>query len=180
MSWTASAVWIWGACALSACSVTTDDEPKKWMEQQARQTTLTAPPIALVAPFQALQYTHASEMDPFNEQRLAQSHQKERQLAAAQGGLLAPEMHRNKESLEAFPLTSIAMVGRMTMQSHQIALVKVESLLYSVRVGSHLGQNFGRVLAITDQGISLRELVQDPAGKWIERKASLAFQERPK
>jgi len=89
-------------------------------------------------------------------------------------------MRRKKESLEAFPLESMTMVGRMFSESQQVALVKVDAILYQVRLGSHLGQNFGRVVDINDRGLSLRELVQDALGKWTERKSILALQERIK
>jgi len=61
-----------------------------------------------------------------------------------------------------------------------VALVKVDNLLYQVRVGNHLGQNYGRVTKITETEVSLREIVQDAAGEWIERTATLQLQERTK
>jgi type IV pilus assembly protein PilP len=61
-----------------------------------------------------------------------------------------------------------------------VALVTVGKLLYQVRVGDHLGQNFGRVTKISETEVSLREVVQDAAGEWIERTASLQLQERSK
>ena len=72
------------------------------------------------------------------------------------------------------------MVGRMTSANQQVALVKVDTVLYQVRLGSHLGQNFGRVVDINDRGLNLRELVQDTLGKWTERQTILALQERIK
>jgi len=52
--------------------------------------------------------------------------------------------------------------------------------LYQVRVGEHLGQSYGRVTKITETEVTLREIVQDAAGEWIERVASLQLQERSK
>ena len=130
--------------------------------------------------FQAQRYQPASALDPFNTQRLALAHKKEWQLSAAQSDLLGVQWRRKKEKLEEFPLDAMAMVGRMTTDGQQVALVKVEAFLYSVRLGSHLGQNFGRVVSINDLGLRLRELVQDPAGKWTERMTTLALQERLK
>jgi type IV pilus assembly protein PilP len=50
-------------------------------------------------------------------------------------------------------------------------------LLYQVKVGNYLGQNFGKVTKVTETEVSLREIVQDAAGEWIERQASLQLQE---
>jgi type IV pilus assembly protein PilP len=58
-----------------------------------------------------------------------------------------------------------------------VALVKVDQLLYQVTQGNYLGQNYGRVLKISENEINLREIVQDAAGEWIERPATLQLQE---
>lgn len=171
---------IFWLCAVSACSFSDDDETTNWLDKQTRQTALTVASSPAMPKFQAQKYTLSSEIDPFDAQRLVFANQKALQMSAAQGGLLGSEMRRKKESLEAFPLESMTMVGRMTSESQQVALVKVDTVLYQVRLGSHLGQNFGRVVDINDRGLSLRELVQDPVGKWTERKTILALQERTK
>jgi type IV pilus assembly protein PilP len=49
-----------------------------------------------------------------------------------------------------------------------------------VNQGSYLGQNFGRVMKISETEVTLREIVQDAAGEWIERVATLQLQERSK
>jgi type IV pilus assembly protein PilP len=53
-------------------------------------------------------------------------------------------------------------------------------LLYQVRVGNHLGLNYGLVTKIDESEMSLREIVQDATGDWVERQASLVLQERAK
>jgi len=180
MIWPITPVLIFCLCAVSACSFSEDDETTSWIDKQTRHTTLTVAPSPVSPEFQAQHYTPLSELDPFDDQRLVLANKKEWQLSAAQGGLLGSEMRRKKESLEEFPLESMTMVGRMTSESQQVALVKVDTVLYQVRMGSHLGQNFGRVVDINDHGLSLRELVQDTLGKWTERKSILTLQERIK
>ena len=180
MNWPITSVLIFWLCAVSACSFSPDDETTSWIDKQTRQTTLTAIPSPATPKFHPQQYNPHSELDPFDDQRLVLANKKEWQLSAAQGGLVGAEMRRKKESLEAFPLESMTMVGRMTSASQQVALVKVDTVLYQVRLGSHLGQNFGRVVDINDRGLNLRELVQDTLGKWTERQTILALQERIK
>jgi len=58
------------------------------------------------------------------------------------------------------------------------ALLRVENLLYQVKVGDYVGQNYGKITKITETEISLREIVQDAAGEWIERPGSLQLQEK--
>ena len=43
--------------------------------------------------------------------------------------------------------------------------------------GAYLGPNYGKITAISDAEIVLREIVQDSAGEWIERQATLQLQE---
>ena len=99
---------------------------------------------------------------------------------ASNAALIAPEMARRKEPLEAFPLDTMSMVGSLNKVGHPTALLKVDKLLYQVQVGAYLGQNYGRITEITETGIQLREIVQDATGDWIERNASLALQEGDK
>jgi type IV pilus assembly protein PilP len=74
----------------------------------------------------------------------------------------------------------MALVGSMVRAGQPVALVKVNNLLYQVRPGDYLGQNFGRVTKIIETEVALREIVQDAVGEWIERTASLQLQERSK
>ena len=72
------------------------------------------------------------------------------------------------------------MVGNLVKSGQTVALVKVDDLLYQVRPGAYLGQNYGRVMKITETDVVLREIVQDAVGEWIERPAALQLQERSK
>jgi type IV pilus assembly protein PilP len=56
----------------------------------------------------------------------------------------------------------------------------VDNLLYQVKPGNYLGQNYGRVMKVTETEVVLREIVQDATGDWIERTATLQLQEKSK
>ena len=70
------------------------------------------------------------------------------------------------------------MVGSLLRAGKPIALVRLDNLIYQITVGNYLGQNYGRVIKIGETEITLREIVQDTTGDWIERAASLQLQER--
>ena len=74
----------------------------------------------------------------------------------------------------------MSLVGNMVRANQPVALIKIDSLLYHVRTGNYLGQNYGRITKITETEVSLREIVQDSGGEWVERTASLQLQERSK
>ena len=77
-------------------------------------------------------------------------------------------------------MDSMALVGSILRAGQPVALVRVDSLLYQVKLGNYLGQNYGRVTKITETEIVLREIVQDAVGEWIERTSTLQLQERTK
>jgi len=92
--------------------------------------------------------------------------------------LLAAEMNRRREPLESFPLDGMAMVGSVNKAGRPVALLRVDNLLYQVKLGDYLGQNFGKITRISETEVSLREIVQDASGEWIERTSTLQLQEK--
>jgi len=56
-------------------------------------------------------------------------------------------------------------------------VLQVDRALHHVVVGQHLGQNYGRVTRIDDDSVSLKEIVQDATGDWVERLSRLELQE---
>ena len=69
-----------------------------------------------------------------------------------------------------------SIFGSIDKNKSKVGLLKVDKLLYQVKVGNYIGQNYGRITKITDSEIVLREIVQDAAGEWIERIANLQLQ----
>ncbi len=165
---------------LAGCGASGEDELRQWMAEQKRQTRPKVAPISEPKQFKPENYAQATVIEPFSNQKLTQALKKESSQAAASGALIAPELARRKEALESFPLDAMVMVGSMVRAGQPVALVKVDNLLYQVRPGSYLGQNFGRVTKISEADVTLREIVQDAVGEWIERTATLQLQERPK
>jgi type IV pilus assembly protein PilP len=122
-----------------------------------------------------------SAVEPFSAQKLTQALKRDSQQAgSASAALLAPELNRRKEPLEAYPLDAMTMVGSLMKAGHPVGLVKVDNLLYQVKPGNYLGQNYGRITKVGESEVVLRELVQDAAGEWIERIATLQLQEKSK
>ena len=117
------------------------------------------------------------EIEPFDKLKLLQALRRDSAQVAGNAGLVAPELARRKEPLESFTLDTMAMVGSLDKVGKPTALLRVDNLLYQVQVGHYLGQNYGRITAITETAIQLREIVQDASGDWVERATSLELQE---
>lgn len=159
---------------LAGCEGETQ-ELQEWMDQQRREVRPSVQPLAPPKKFDPVPYANAQQVDPFSNQKLSVALKQE---ARQPSSLLAAEMNRRKDPLEAFPLDSMAMVGSVSRAGTPLALLRVDNLLYQVKPGDYLGQNFGRITRITETELALREVVQDAAGEWIERTVTLQLQER--
>jgi type IV pilus assembly protein PilP len=168
------------AVLLGACSNTEQEELQQWMAQQRAQARPRITPIEEPKKFQPQTYTVDGGADPFESAKLTQALRRDAAQQGGQAGLMQSELNRRKEPLEAMPLDAMAMVGSLQKQGQPTALVKVDRLLYQVRVGNYLGQNYGKIIRITENSIQLREIIQDVTGEWIERNTELVLQETQK
>ncbi|MCA0325674.1 MAG: pilus assembly protein PilP [Proteobacteria bacterium] len=182
MRWTSPPCWAVGLVAvalLGGCSSDTEDI-HQWMSEQRRLTQPKITPISEPKRYVPLAYSESGALDPFSSQRLTQVLRQEVGPENNSARLLAAEQNRRKEPLESYPLDVMEMVGSLDRQGQREALVRVDKLLYRVKTGNYLGQNYGLVTQISENEVKLREIVQDAAGEWIERTAALQLQEKTK
>ena len=158
---------------LAACSGE-QEELQQWMEQQKREVKPSVQPLTPPKKFDPQPYASSDGVEPFSPQKLTVALKQE---SRQPNSVIAAEYNRRKEPLEAFPLDSMRMVGSVVKDGRTYALLRVDNLLYQVKPGDYLGQNYGKITRITETGVSLREIVQDAAGEWIERPSALQLQE---
>ena len=151
------------------------DELQQWMEQQKREVKPSIQPLSAPKKFNPQPYAAMDGVEPFSTQKLSVALKQE---ARQSNSLLSAEVNRRKEPLEAFPLDSMSMVGSVVKQGRQYAFLRVDNLLHNVKVGDYLGQNYGKITKISETDVSLREIVQDAAGEWIERASVIQLQEK--
>ncbi|WP_343226488.1 pilus assembly protein PilP [Pseudomarimonas salicorniae] len=126
-------------------------------------------PLPVMQQFETFEYQAQELRDPFSSPKQADE-------VASKGP--RPDPDRRKEFLETFPLDGLDMVGSLGTGEELVALVvDPENVVHRVSIGNYLGQNEGRVTAISETEINLTELVADGAGGWIERQATLALDE---
>lgn len=169
-----TALLLTSTALMAACSPE-HDELREWMEQQRREAKPNVQPLQAPKKFDPEPYGAAQGVEPFSTQKLSVALKQE---ARQPNSLLAAELNRRKEPLEAYPLDSMSMVGSVNKEGRPFALLRVDNLLYQVKVGDHLGQNYGLITKIAETEIVLRELVMDASGEMIERPATLQLQER--
>jgi type IV pilus assembly protein PilP len=160
---------------LAGCSGGEHEDIKQWMDESSRGLRGRVPPLPELKPFPIVSYSANDQADPFSAKRV----EPEKREA---GGGTKPDFDRPREQLENFPLEALHFVGVVSKgkgKTHH-ALVQAEGVIYQAGKGNYLGQNFGRISEITDNEITLKEIVQDPSGQttdWVERQTSLPLQE---
>lgn len=159
---------------LPGCEGEQHSDLRKELNEMTKDLRGRVDPLPQVRPYEPVPYQAENEVDPFRPDRI--------EVAVAAGtGLAAsgtqPDLDRPKEPLESFPLESIQMVGSLTQGRETFGLVKAGPNLYRVRKGNYMGQNFGVITGIDEVQISLKELIQEGSGEWIERASSLQLQE---
>lgn len=165
---------------LAACDSSEQGELQQWIAEQRSTTKPRVEPLPEPTKFSPQAYKQDGLIEPFSNQKLTQALKRDSAQATSNAGLIAPELARRKEPLEASPLDAVTMVGSLVKVGQPVALVRVDNLIYQVRPGNYLGQNYGRVTKVTETDVSLREIVQDAAGEWIERIATLQLAEGTK
>ena len=170
---TAIAITMAAALVLAGCDGSEHKDLKNELETMTKDLRGKVDPLPTVKRYEPVPYTSLDLVDPFTPSKIILPNEKSGTKTA---GLQPPPDHV-KEPLEAFPLETIKMVGTLTKLKNVFALVKADQGLYRVRVGNYLGQNYGVITKITENEITLRELIQESGDEWTERTSSLLLQE---
>lgn len=155
--------------ALSACNKNTDDIGL-YIETTKAKHIGSVKPIPQFKPYENFVYSAHELRDPFTpNQELEDEGQQ-----TSNG--LRPDSVRPKQALELFPLDTLSMVGTLEQGDQVWALVKdPKNAVHRIQPGQYLGENEGRITAISETDISLVEIVPDGLGGYIERNASIAI-----
>lgn len=159
---------------LAACGGDEHQDLKEELKSLTKDMRGRIEPLPVVKPYEPVPYKAFELPDPFSAAKI------ELALATAaksKAGANAPDTIRPKEPLEAYPLESLKMVGTLSQKGANYALIRADASVYRVKAGNYLGQNFGIIVGITENQINLKELVQDAAGDWTERKTVLQILE---
>jgi type IV pilus assembly protein PilP len=161
------------AAAVAGCGGEEHRELQAELNALTKDVRGRVDPLPQVRPYEPVPYTAESQVDPFRPERIDVA----KAASSTTNNPRAPDPNRAKEPLEAFPLESIQMLGTITQSKETFALVKAGPNLYRVKKGNYMGQNFGVITGIDDAQISLKELVQDAGGDWVERSSALQLVE---
>jgi type IV pilus assembly protein PilP len=140
------------------------------MNEQGKGMRGKIEPIPEVQEYEPFTYNAYDTQDPFYPRKIG--------VVESKGG---PDDKRKPEPLEAYPLDGLKMVGTMERNGVTYGLIQAPGKdIYQVSLGHYMGQDYGRIISITETEIQLKELVQDGTGDWTDRLSSLHLVESGK
>ncbi len=163
---------IGAALMLAACGSDSLEDLREFSKSAHADRKPRVEPLPELKPQEVFAYNPANLADPFAPQNIRPAR------GAKAGGESRPDLNRRKEPLEEYPLDALKMAGTLSRGKQTWAVVQApDGTVHRVKVGDHLGQNFGTVTRISDDKVDLIELTQGPAGDWVEREVNLTLTE---
>jgi type IV pilus assembly protein PilP len=151
---------------LAGCGGGTSDL-KRELEEKKKRSGSRIEPLPEIKPYEVFNYDSSGLRSPFMPSIAV--------VAPGAGGL-RPDAHRNREFLEGFSLDTLKMVGTLHQGGKNYALLQTkDGLIHRVLPGNHVGQNDGKITAITDSRVTVVEIVPDGLGGYMERPAAISL-----
>ena len=156
---------------LSACSSDGMDDLRRFVRDAHKDRKPRVEPIPEVKTHEVFAYSSQDGVDPFASFNL-----RPRGVAKRREG--GPDVNRRKEPMEEYPLDALKMVGTLSRKRRTWVIVQApDGTVHKAEVGNYMGENFGKIIRISEEKVNLIETVQDPLGDWIKRKANLSIEE---
>lgn len=159
---------------LTACTDTRNIDLERYVQRIKAKPAKRISPLPEFKMYETFSYSAENLRDPFtineDESKLINAEA----IAFTTGP--KPDENRNKETLEEYPLDTLRFVGHLEKDNENWAIVtSPDRLVHRVKVGNYLGQNYGRITAVSETEMEIIELVPDGMGGWIEREAALSL-----
>ena len=160
-------------CLLTACADQGMQDLREFVVNAYKDKKPQVDPLPEVRTYEPFIYSATELSDPFSVANL-------RPDDTATGGSTAegprPDLTRNREPLEDYPLDSLQMVGTLSKAGEIWVIIQApDGTVHRVKSGNHMGQNYGMITTITEDKVELTELVRTSLGNWKERQSSIAI-----
>lgn len=133
------------------------------------QQPIAIEPAPDFVPVESFNYAAQQLRSPFMPGSLAS------ELKINAGKRVYPNLNRQLQPLESYPIENLNLKGSLRNQSGQImALIQTpDGQIERVQVGSYMGLNHGRIIKITPTQIDVMEIIPDGREGFVERPRSL-------
>ncbi|KTD50639.1 type IV pilus biogenesis protein PilP [Legionella quinlivanii] len=150
---------------LSGCDTSADLELSRYINEVKSRKAQPIEPIPTIKPLAKFVYPeNESRRSPFKPKTVKQFQDK-----------LAPNTKRPKQPLEEYPLDSLKFVGILKQDNMIWGLIsKPSGEIVRVRPGDYMGQNYGKIIQITNNILKLEETIQID-GKWEKKVTSFSL-----
>jgi type IV pilus assembly protein PilP len=154
---------------LAGCSGDMDDLDRYINEVKARPGGRIEP-LPEITPYEV--FTYVADTQGYRSPFVPDSPQ----ATAGPGGGARPDAERSREFLEQFPLDTLQMVGTLDIGDTTYGLLQAQDgLIHRVVPGNYIGQNDGRIVAVTESEIQVVEIISDGIGGYLERQAAISL-----
>tara|TARA_R110001606_G_scaffold346892_3_gene495915 strand:- start:21893 stop:22429 length:537 start_codon:yes stop_codon:yes gene_type:complete len=159
---------------LSACQEEKQDLNAFVTEVKLRPHADIAP-IPVMKPYEKFTYAATDLRDPFVPTVTDLPANEENVKVIVDNGI-HPDSQRLKEELEFYPLSELVLVGTLEQESEGVwGLVRApDGIIHRIQIGNYIGQDHGKVLTISDVDLTLKEIIPDGNGGYLEHDASLS------
>jgi type IV pilus assembly protein PilP len=156
---------------VAGCSGSNDDL-SSWLDQMKARPGGRIEPLPQIRPAPTFAYEPDGRRSPFMPDLPTQ------RLGLGPDAVAGPDLNRPREFLERYSLDTLRMVGTLEQGGARFGLVQdSDGLIHRVQVGNHMGQNYGRILSITENQIALVEIIPDGLGGYLERPAAVSLRD---
>lgn len=165
------------AALLSACAGDDMADLKSYVATVKARPAGRIPPLPAFETYVTVPYAAAHLRDPFMQFMVAAEPTETAQPQVQQSNIHPPRTHKS-EPLEKFPLDGLKFVGLLERQGERWAIIMApDKLVHRVKVGNYLGQNYGKIVSISETKIELVETISNGMGGWVESPATLGVVE---
>ena len=152
---------------LLGCAADEHQDIRQWMREEAKGMRGKVTPLPEISAFPVVAYETETLTSPFVPGKIV--------TLEAVADKSTPDRTRPQQPLEIFPIEDLKVVGIIMAGTVPYALIQTPppNKPKHVRVGEYMGRSFGKITAITQQGITVLETVKDVNGAWVEQEKML-------
>lgn len=153
------------ALVLAACGGSSFPDLDKYMAEVKARPAGHIQPIPAFTAYKSFAYNAAGLRNPFQPPVEVKEITRLQRLVKVK-----PDFNRPKEYLEQFSIDSLTMVGTVQMDGTLWGLMQDgEGSVHRIKVGNYLGKNHGHVVELTENYVSVIEIVSNGPDEWVER-----------
>jgi type IV pilus assembly protein PilP len=152
---------------LLGCAAEEHQDLREWMREEAKGMRGKVAPLPEITAFPVVAYETETLTPPFAPGKIV--------TLEAVADKTAPDRTRPQQPLEIFPIEDLKVVGVIMAGTVPYALIQTPppNKPKHVRVGEYMGRSFGKITAISRDGLTVRETIKDANGAWVEQERTL-------